>query len=87
LSRISAIVVGLVAVDADSLKLLTAGEAAALSSQFVVPSAGEMPVAKWSPVINNIISAGATSPPLSVRQALRVYQRVYPINPFGEHSL
>jgi len=81
LSRISAIVVGLVTVDLDSLKLLNAGDAAALSGKFTIPVAGTMPVAAWTPVINNLIANSSAPGILPVRQSLRVYQRVYPINP------
>jgi len=80
LSRISAIVVGLVTVDLESLKLLNASDAAALSAKFQVPITGQMPVAAWTPIINTLIAASAPGP-LPVRQSLRVSQRVYPITP------
>jgi len=81
LSRISAIVVGLVTVDLDSLKLLNASDAAALSAKFQVPITGQMPVAAWTPIINTLIANSLAPGILPVRQALRVNQRFYPINP------
>lgn len=94
LSRISAIVVGVVAVDVDSLKLLNADDAASLSAKFTVPTTPDpitglmpMPVQAWTPLIQQLITSPTAPGRLPVRQALRVYQRVYPINPYGMHPL
>jgi len=81
LGRVSALVVGVVTVDPESLKLLTPGQVQALSDAFAnVPATDQLPVAKW---MADTASLTALPPavPLPARQAVRVYQRAFPVTP------
>ncbi|MBN8708605.1 MAG: hypothetical protein BGO12_14865 [Verrucomicrobia bacterium 61-8] len=82
LSCVSSLIVGVVAIDPDAVKRLKASEVAALAASFPVPSAGQYPVALWSPIAENAsgLPAGV---PLFARQSVRVFQRAFPINPYG----
>lgn len=87
LSRVASIVVGVVAIDLDSLSLLSAADANALSAQFA-PSAlqnGQLPSEAWASTLNTLFTSGPGS--LPARQALRIYQRFYPVNSFGNTAL
>lgn len=85
LERISSLVIGLVALDAESLKLLDKTQTESLASAFAVPSAGT-PMALWNPLTENV-GALPSSLPLRVRQSVRVFQRAYPVYSPGSHSL
>ena len=84
-SRVSALVVGVVAVDLNSVRLLDKSTAASqltdLAEVFGVPQMDELPVQVWGDIANNP-SALPGSLPLPVRQAVRVFERVYPLNSF-----
>jgi type II secretory pathway pseudopilin PulG len=84
LSRISAIVVGIVVIDLNSLMLLTSTQVTSLGNAFPVPANGNLPVPSWGPIANAPSSLPA-SIPLPARQALRVFQRFYPVTPFASH--
>jgi prepilin-type N-terminal cleavage/methylation domain-containing protein len=81
-SRVSALIIGFVAVDDNSLKMLTGSQINSLSAAFVYPANGETPLKKWSPLADNPAALPNTVP-LPARQALKVFQRAYPINPVG----
>lgn len=81
LDRVSAIVVGLVVIDTETLKLLSAGSASNLAALFTVPPDSTTPSEAWVPLSDNMAALG--SAPLPVRQAVRIYQRFYPITPYG----
>lgn len=82
LSRVSSLVIGVVAIDPDAVKRLKASEVSALAASFPVPSAGQYPVAVWSPIAENVggLPSGV---PLFARQSVRVFQRAFPINSYG----
>lgn len=87
LNRVSAIVVGLVTVDGENLRLLSAAQAVQLGNAFAIPadSDNKTPVQAWMATSNNVNSL-PSSVPLPVRQAVRVYERTYPITPFTTQS-
>ncbi|PTX96711.1 hypothetical protein DB345_05880 [Spartobacteria bacterium LR76] len=82
LSRVSSLIVGVVAIDPDGVKRLKASEVTALATSFPVPQTGQYPVAVWSPIAENVggLPSGV---PLFARQSVRVFQRAFPINPYG----
>ncbi len=85
-SRISALVVGLVAIDLKSLQMLNATQVAAIAQTFPTPSStqniNQTPVNLWAPIANNATSI-PNSVPLIAFQAVRVFQRFYPVTSFG----
>jgi prepilin-type N-terminal cleavage/methylation domain-containing protein len=82
LSRISAVIVGLVVLDLKTLNLANASQINTLVATFPVPANGQLPVQAWFVTANNVSATGA-SVPLPVRKALRVFERCYPLTPFG----
>lgn len=80
LNRISAVVIGLVVIDADNLKLMNAAQVAALAGAFKDPTGNTLPVAAWNPVANTPSALPATVP-WPARQAVRVFQCAFPITP------
>lgn len=86
-SRVSSLVVGLVVLDLDTLKLLNETTADLLAAAFPVSvPQGARPVGYWM----NQTSGLAALPdaiPLPARQAVRLYQRFYPISPNGSRVL
>jgi prepilin-type N-terminal cleavage/methylation domain-containing protein len=87
LSRISALVVGLVVIDLDSLRLLNADQVNALAAAFPVPTQNPqpLPVAAWGSTATQPSSL-PSSVPLAARQSVRVFQRFYPIHPFASRQ-
>jgi hypothetical protein len=85
LERISSIVVGLVALDPETLKLLNDAQTLSLASAFATPSSGT-PMALWSPLAENVSTLPAAIP-LPARQAVHIFQRSFPVNPFGSKGL
>ncbi len=81
LSRISALVVGLVVIDLNSLRLLSATQVTTLGSAFAIPANDTLPVPFWGPSAASPDSL-PSSVPLPARQSLRIFQRFYPITPF-----
>lgn len=85
-SRISSLVVGVVSIDPEKLKTLTPSILNTLASAFTgVPAQGQLPVAKWMADTGNLAGL-PNSVPLPVRQSVRVYQRFFPITPYGTRS-
>ncbi len=82
LSRISAIVVGIVVLDMNTLRLANADQTKSLASAFPVPVSNKLPVQAWSAIANDVTATPAAVP-VQVRQALRVFERLYPVTPFG----
>lgn len=80
LSRVSALVVGIVSGDVESLKLLSAAQISSLAALFVLPGTNQLPVALWTQTLNT--PANFNNFPRPASQSLRVYQRFYPITPF-----
>ncbi len=96
LSRVSAIIVGLVAVDPDVVKRLTDQNIKDLAVLFPTPSSMlspsdnvQLPVGVWAPIAADepTISTKAASVPMPARQSLRVFQRAFSINPYGSKTL
>jgi prepilin-type N-terminal cleavage/methylation domain-containing protein len=86
-SRIAALVIGLVAIDLDSLRLLNASQVLTLVGVFDVPANSLSPVQAWAATANNAASSAAlSSVPLPARQSLRVFERFYPITPFASKA-
>lgn len=87
LRRVAAMVVGLVAIDLESVKQLDVSQSKALSDAFSgVPAMNQMPVSKWMADTQDMTGLPAVIP-LPVRQAVRVYQRTFLLNPFpGQNS-
>lgn len=87
LNRVSAIIIGIVSLDAESLRLLDATQVTLLGNAFTTPdnSANKTPVQGWMATANAVNSLPATVP-LQVRQAVRVYERTYAITPFTAQS-
>ena len=84
LSRISAIVIGMVAIDLESLKLLSGADVTKFAGIFPAPVTDELPCQKWSPLAESSASNPALSSiPLPARQGVRVFQRFFPITPFA----
>ncbi|MBN8712286.1 MAG: hypothetical protein BGO12_14425 [Verrucomicrobia bacterium 61-8] len=84
LCRISALVVGLVVIDQDSLIPLSAAQVQALSGAFPEPMDSQPPLQTWGDVATGASGNSLLSGiPLPARQAVRVYQRFYPLNPFA----
>jgi len=83
LTRISALVVGLVVIDLESLRPVTVGQVILLGNAFPTPADGDnkTPLQEWTPLAN-APSLLPGSVPLPARQAVRVYERIYPITPF-----
>lgn len=87
LNRISAIVIGLVAVDQENLKLLTASHIGVLQAKFPTPANNILPLQAWSSLANNLAGdATLNALPLQTRQSIRVYQRFYAITPFASRA-
>ena len=86
LTRVSAIVVGVVAIDLQSLQLLNAKQVSALSAAFPIPttksSTNQLPAQLWEPLAANVASL-PTKVPLPARQSVRVLQRFYPVANFA----
>lgn len=83
-SQISSLIVGLVVLDPETLTQLKldASQVSLLASCFPTPLDGELPVGKWTSICEN----AATLPPsipLPARQSVRVFQRAFPITPYG----
>jgi len=81
ISRISSLVLGVVAMDPRSMDLLDDSQVAQLAAAFPAPGTGELPMAKWGAVAEDAASLPATIP-LPARQSLRVFQRAFPITPY-----
>ena len=83
LTRISAIVVGVVAIDLKSLTSLNNTQVTALGGIFTTPANNAPPLEAWVPIANGAATNSAlSSVPLPTRQAVRIFQRFYPIYPF-----
>ena len=80
--HISALIVGLVAMNPDTQKLVNAAQVKALAERFATPDQGVLPVAAWGGIADNVSGLPADIP-LPARQSLRVFQRAFPITPFG----
>ena len=84
LSRISAIVIGMVAIDLESLKFLSPADVTNFAGIFPDLLNDELPCQKWSPLAESASSNPAiNSIPLPARQSVRVFQRFFPITPFA----
>ena len=84
LSRISAIIIGMVAIDLESLKFLSAADVTNFAGIFPDPVSDELPCQKWNPLAESAASNPAISAiPLPARQGVRVFQRFFPITPFA----
>lgn len=81
LGRVSALVVGVVVLDLQSLRLVDAAQIDQLAGAFPLPGNNILPETAWAPLAEQT-AAGSSPVPLPVRQALRVAQRFYPITPF-----
>lgn len=81
-SQISSLIVGIVAMDPEIIKQVDASQVSALAASFPLPLDGELPVSEWAPICDNV-SALPASVPLPARQSLRVFQRAFPITPYG----
>jgi type II secretory pathway pseudopilin PulG len=77
-SRIAALVVGVVAGDVESLKLASSAAIGDLAGAFPIPVNGAMPVETWQPMVSHVDALPA-SVPLAVRQGLKVFQRAFPV--------
>jgi hypothetical protein len=86
LSHVSAVVVGLVAIDLQTLQLLNASQVTAMAGAFASPTVtNTLPAQTWAPLAANgtYLAKTVTGVPPRALQALRVYQRLYPVTPFG----
>lgn len=85
-NRIASLVIGLVVVDVVSLKLLDKDQVDALAGAFSnPPNEGELPIKAWMTATSNLANL-PSSVPLPARQAVRLYQRFYPITPYGSRN-
>lgn len=84
LTRVSSLIVGVAAIDLESLRLLKSSPSQVidLANAFPVPPVNSSPLQSWS-VIAKDISMMPSALPLPVRQSVRVFQRSYPITPLG----
>jgi len=86
LSRVSSIVIGLVTIDLKTLQLLNATQVSDLAKCFSIPADNILPVAAWGATA----SSAATLPssiPLPARQAVRVFERSFPITSYPASGL
>ncbi|MEM1059872.1 MAG: type II secretion system protein [Verrucomicrobiota bacterium] len=87
-SQIGALVVGLVCLDLESAKLLTNAQIQTLARKFPEPLQDETPLEAWGAIADGSATSGpnlitdsdVASVPLRARQAVRVFQRAYPIS-------
>jgi type II secretory pathway pseudopilin PulG len=80
-TRISSLIVGVVAMDPRTMDLLNDSQVGQLAAAFAAPDNGQLPMAKWAAIADNPDSFPA-SIPLPARQSLRVFQRAFPVTPF-----
>lgn len=80
-ARISALIVGIVAMDPRAMELLDDSQVGAIAAAFPAPETGRLPLALWASIADNPNSFPA-SIPLPARQAPRVFQRAFPITPY-----
>ncbi len=86
LNRIASLVVGLVVVDGEALKILDSVSTTTLASSFIsTPNDGILPMDAWMKATQNLTKL-PDSIPLPVRQSVRLYQRFYPITPYGSRN-
>lgn len=86
-ARIGALVVGIAALDTRTLRMLNASQTAALANAFPLPSAPASPLQAWSKLAERAAGDAALSAvPVAARQAVRVFERYYPITPFPAHN-
>ncbi len=82
--RISSLVIGVVSLDLESLRLLSVQDTLALAAAFAPPDVeNQLPVKFWMDHTSGLAALPA-SVPLAARQAVRVFQRYFPVTPFGE---
>lgn len=87
LKRISALVVGVAALDLRTLSLIDKDAAKSLTSTFPAPNeSNKPPVQFWMERTSNLTSF-PENVPMPARQAVRLFQRFYPLHPYGETSL
>lgn len=84
--RIAALIVGVVAVDSETLRLLSAKNVSDIAAVFPLPEDQTLPVQTWFSIARNPASFDS-SIPLPARQSVRVYQRAFPVTPFGQKGL
>ena len=84
LSRISAIVAGLVVVDSASLKLLAPSQATAIAGRFAVPQENVLPVRAWKTTLNDLVSSLSPGIPLPALQSVHTYECAFPVVQRGE---
>ncbi|XHR27682.1 MAG: type II secretion system protein J [Chthoniobacteraceae bacterium] len=84
LDRVCGIVVGLVIVDAASLKLLSAHHISTLAGKFSPPADTDnlLPVQAWASTADGLPNLLLGQAPLPALQSVRVFQRYYPVTPF-----
>ena len=88
LSRISTLVIGLVALDLQTLRLLNASQITTLGNAFAIPQNQLPPLRTWSSKAESAASDPSLSTvPLAARQAVRVFERCYPVTPFTTPAL
>ena len=85
--RISALVVGVVALNTDALTMANAAEVSVLANTFTQPNAGALPLASWTTTANTLAASGPTSVPLPIRESVRVYQQSFPLTPYGAQGI
>ena len=87
-TRVSSLIIGIVALDEASLSQLNAGQIETLALKFTRPAAGSLPMATWGPLAESLTSLPELSAmPLSALQAVRVFQRAFPLATYRERSL
>lgn len=85
--RISAIVVGVVALNTNALTTASAAQVTTIANAFGLPAAGAPPLAAWTATANNLGATGPSSVPLPLRQSVRVYQQFFPLTPYGAQGV
>ncbi|MEM1059564.1 MAG: type II secretion system protein [Verrucomicrobiota bacterium] len=89
LDRVAAFVVGLVMVDLEALAVMDASDASQVAGLFntVTPNEGVLPVTAWLAANDDLrlgyLEGQLPNVRLPVLQSLRVYQRFFPVNPYG----
>lgn len=86
LNRVASIVIALASIDLQNLILLKQADVDALANAFPMPTTtlnmNQLPAELWTPIANNAATLPA-SVPLPARQGIRIFQRYYPITPYG----
>lgn len=82
---VASLVIGVVAIDSENLRILSAQNIRDIAAAFPTPDAGILPVKSWSSIAGKP-GAFPSAIPLPARQSIRIYQRAFPLNSSGQNG-